>query len=383
MYAADQKGQDRFNNNGGPLYYIGNRNLSWPDMSGKLSIDRRPLNDDFDVILSNTSSRKFKRHIEPFSGSASLSLAAMELGLAQEYIINDSDKALINTLVLIRDKPNDVKQKYEYLVKEYSKAADKKQFFQDLINTYNAQTSIDEKSLILPFIINHSRGGTLYHDDRENLVYRDGYLKGGSVPGYLDEAPLSLESFKQEVDRISTLLKANKVTFMAGDFLLALSDMQAGDFVTLNPPYPETIRARSGNVAMYTELYPRTTLHNNIIATVEKMEEKGVTYYMTYGCHNPEMQAFVIPDPSGKPRHFLREVGGKNCAYGSGLDQVYMTSTFSIPTHVRSRIIPASDVLQGQELTGAEALKKFVQVAEGIAVTNAPAPASSAAPKVT
>jgi hypothetical protein len=81
-------------NHGGPLHYLGNRFLSLPDVSGHMCPDNTWLNEHFSIILFNNGGKKYKRCIEPLSGSASWSLAVMEVGLADEYIINDSDKIL-------------------------------------------------------------------------------------------------------------------------------------------------------------------------------------------------------------------------------------------------------------------------------------------------
>ncbi|WP_195913158.1 DNA adenine methylase, partial [Legionella pneumophila] len=99
-------------NHGGPLHYLGNRYLTLPDLTGHMSPDTSWLNEHFSVLLANNKGQKYKKAIEPFAGSASWSMAAMEVGLAEEYLINDSNKILIHTLQLIKDKPNLIKESY-------------------------------------------------------------------------------------------------------------------------------------------------------------------------------------------------------------------------------------------------------------------------------
>ncbi len=189
-------------NHGGPLHYLGNRFLSLPDISGHMHPDNTWLNEHFSIILFNNGGKKYKRCIEPMSGSASWSLAAMEIGLADEYIINDSDNILIDTLRLIRNKPDLVKKEYASLIQQYSDSLSKKKFFLDVINQYNQTPDQEKKSLILPFIINHSWGGILFHDGDNNIIYREGRLfEGKNSDHYLEEANLSLDMFIEEVDR--------------------------------------------------------------------------------------------------------------------------------------------------------------------------------------
>ena len=350
-------------NKGGPLYYIGNRNLTWPMQNGLMVVEKELLRDHFAVILENCKFKKFKRSYEPFAGSASWSLAAMELNLAEEYIINDSDEVLINTLRLIRDNPKEVKTRYISLVNEYYHSTFKKDFFLQIINSYNQAKSLNEKSLLLPFIVNHSWGGMIFHDNEGNVVYRDVNIRGKIVSeGCLDKASLSIEDFSEEVDKAAHLLKINKVVFNSGDFLYTLSDIQAGDFVAMNPPYPETMRARSEGVGMYTELYEADTLYKNIVSIIQKMESSNVEYYMTYGCHDPKLQKFIIKDEFNKLKHFFRISGGEGNIFGTSLDQMYFSSKYSIPASLRSKIIPAKDVLQDQELTTKEAVVNFKKI---------------------
>ncbi len=347
-------------NHGGPLHYLGNRFLSLPDVSGHMHPDNSWLNEHFSIILFNNSGKKYKRCIEPLSGSASWSLAAMEVGLADEYIINDSDKILINTLLLIRNKPELIKNEYASLIQQYNDSMSKKKFFLNKIDDYNQTSDQEKKSLILPFIINHSWGGILFHDGENNIIYCEGPLfEGKNADRYLEEPNLSLDMFIDEVDRVSKLFNANHVVFKNGDFLQVLSDMEQGDFIALNPPYPTNERSLADKTGMYTELYSPEKLHENIANLVNKMEDQGVHYYMTYGFYNPQFSQFVLVDNANKPKNYFRMLGYKDCVVGVVLDQMYFTSKFSIPNNLKSKVVLAQIVLDGKILASEEALSQY------------------------
>lgn len=367
MHIMTKSNEQLSKNKGGPLHYIGNKNLTWPMQNGRMLVEKELLNECFALILGNCQFKKFKRCYDPFAGSASWSLAAMELNLAEEYIINDSDEVLINILRLIRDDPKGVKSRYISLVSEYYHSIFKKDFFLQIINSYNEAKSLNEKSLLLPFIVNHSWGGMIFHDNEGNIVYRDVNIRGEIVSeGCLDKASLSNEDFSEEIERVAHLLKINKVIFRSGDFLHALSDIQAGDFVHLNPPYPETMRARLQGVGMYRELYEAEDLYKNIVSIIQKMENSDVGYYLTYGYHSPQLKKFIIKDEFNKLKHFFRMSGQEDSIFGIGLEQIYFSSKYFIPASLRSKIISAKDVLQDQELTAIEALATFKKVATDI-----------------
>ena len=170
--------------------------------------------------------------------------------------------------------------------------------------------------------------------------------------------------FIEEVDRISKLLNINHVVFKSGDFLPVISDMQPGDFIALNPPYPENERSLTDKTGMYIELYSPETLHEHVISVVKKMEDQGIHYYMTYGFYNPQLSQFVLVDNANKPKNYFRVLGYKNCAFGIGLDQMYFTPKFSIPNNLKSKVVPAQMVLDDKNLTQEEALSQYNRLSD-------------------
>lgn len=348
---------------GGPLHYLGNRFLTLPNKSGHMRADNNWLNELFSIIKHNNHGKKYRRAVEPFAGSASWSFAAMEVGLADEYIINDSNEILINTLHLIKETPQLIKQAYAVLIQQYDNAESKKDFFLGTIEHYNQTANHEEKSLLLPFIINHSWGGIIFYDSDCNILYCEGPLfEGQKAPRYLETASLSVSEVLQEVDRISILLNANKVVFKTGDFLQVMADIEMGDFIALNPPYPENERSITEKTSMYTELYTPEKLHENLENLIQRMEMEGIHYYMTYGFYNPKMSNFVLLDKEKNPRNYFRVLGYEDCAFGVGLDQMYFSTRFQIPENFKAQIISAVDVLEGRKLVPQDALINFNKV---------------------
>jgi site-specific DNA-adenine methylase len=344
---------------GGPLHYLGNRFLSLPDTSGHMRPDNSWLNEQFSVIQFNHC-EQYKRCIEPFSGCASWSIAAMERGLAERYVINDSDNILIGVLKLIKDNPELVKQHYALLESSFEKASSKKGHFLTTLNTYNSATDRQERALLLPFIINHSWSGILFHNDKGDILYREGPLfEGRTSERFLEKANLSIEEFNMEIDKVSRLFNENEVEFKSGDFLNVLTDIQPGDFIALNPPYPENERSVADKTGMYTELYSPEMLHENLQKLIETMEAQGIHYYLTYGFYNPSLSQYVFHDALGQPKNYFRVLGYEHCAFGIGLDQMYFTSKFSIPEHLNTKSIPAAKVLKERTLQPLEALREY------------------------
>ncbi len=141
----------------------------------------------------------------------------------------------------------------------------------------------------------------------------------------------------------------------------AISDIAIGDFVALNPPYPENERSLIEKIGMYVELYSPDQLLENLVNTIRKMDKAGIEYFMTLGFYNPLFSKFVLRDNSGKRRDFFRVMGHENCAWGMALDQMYLSPKLSVPGSLN--IIPADEVLNGKDLTPDEAFKSFNRIA--------------------
>lgn len=347
-----------FGSHSGPLHYFGNRRLSLPHTNGRMSVDSSWLRDSFEIITANKERRKFKRCFEPFAGSAAWSLTAMEYGLANEYHINDCNKVLINLFITIKENPDIIKETYSKLTKEFNNSKDKEKHYISTIEKHNTSNDY-QKCLFISFLINHSWGGMIFHDQVGNIVYREPTINGNKYSGVLNNATLSLETYCDEIDRVSKLLNTNNVHFHSMDFREALADIQEGDFVNLNPPYPENERSLSEKYGLYVEMYSREELHKNIHDLVKIMDSRKVTYFMSYGLHNPEMKKFVITNPKNKLRHYLRLIGTKNSIFGMWLDQWYFSRDITVPNTHNLNVFSADQVLEDRELTPKEALDLF------------------------
>lgn len=347
-------------NHGGPLHYLGNRFLSLPDISGNMHVDFSWLQDMFTILGANKKS--YVRCIEPFSGSASWTIAAMEAGIAKEYIINDSDEVLVNSHRLIKDFPDKIKQTYQTLFEQFT-SKDKKEVFLKAIDQYNQASHIEDKSLLLPFIINHSWGGMIFHDNANQLVYRNHEINGKEIPGFIERANLTLKEFFSEVDRVSKLFNSNKVAFESGDFNHVLQDISQNDLVILNPPYPENQTVHDGHSGMYLELYSQKSLFSKILEVINKMQALGTHYIMTYGFYDPQNEAFVLKDKTGEKTNYFRLIGYPDCAFGEALDQMYFSPNLAIPNSMKDKLASAEQMLGiNDSLSKSEILNKFKAV---------------------
>lgn len=348
-------------NLGGPLHYLGNVFLSQPDSSGHMRLDAEWVSTLLSIIQHSTRTKKYRRCIEPFSGCASFTTAAMEAGIAEQYIVNDSDKILILTLEYLKKHPDHVKENYALLEQKLYESTAKKAYFIQIIEAYNDAASNEEKALMLPFIINHSWSGMLFHDAKGDILYREGtFFQGKPLDIFLEEPSLSLKDFNEEVDRVSALFNRHPITFKSGDFFNVLTDISSDDFIALDPPYPENERSLIEKTGIYRELYPPVDLHNKLLALIKKMQDSGIHYYMSYGFYNPKFRNHVLLNDTQNPANYFRPLWHREHARIDRLEQLYFTSEFFIPPQLNRKIISAHQILEhGLDTTLEEAIARY------------------------
>lgn len=345
-------------NRGGPIQYLGCRNLTYPDFTGHMRSCNSWINKNFSLIVANTKGKKFGSWYEPFAGTASWTFNAMAVGLAEKYVINDCNIPLITTLKLLQKNPKAVKETYANLVKQFSTSSLPKDFFIETIEAYNKAQG-DAKALLLPFIFNHVWGGIVFYNDDEDIIYREPTFDGKTYPGYIEKANLSVETFFDEVDRISKLLNNNQVIFQTKDFLESIKDAKAGDFVAMNPPYPSNERSSSEKLSIYQELYGPRLLHDKLLGSVEQMEKQGIDYCLLYGRYEPNLNDFVLRDKANQPKNFFELVGYPQSIFGESLLQTYFSPNYTVPNGMHATFITAKEVLEDKMPTKQEALNRF------------------------
>lgn len=304
---------------GGPIHYLGNRLTKLPNQNGKMMPDRLWFNKM--LALLRACDRPIKRIIEPFSGSASFCLGMMEANMANEYIINDTNTALIEYLSCLKNNPSALVDSYSRLEYELKKNEGEKHFLLELIDTYN-NMDFYNRGLMLPFIVNHLWSGLIVTDKNQNIVY----IPPDDSDGILSNPILDSVIFEHEVKVANYQMNKYQVTLLNDDFECAILDINPNDFIMMNPPYPENMRNEESG--MYVEIHQPGVLHEKIIHAIEFFNQENSYYAMTYGFYNPEYSHYIIQ--SDKLQRFLYLIGGSDCAFGESLDQLYISSNIHL-----------------------------------------------------
>ncbi|HEY9598051.1 MAG TPA: DNA adenine methylase, partial [Cyanophyceae cyanobacterium] len=163
---------------------------------------------------------KVGRLVEPFAGTAAISIAASSKCIAQEFWINDLNKPLVKLLELIVEKPNEIADKYVHVWNEQHN--DSISHYLQVREEFNRT---NEPKLFLYLLARCVKGAVRYNSDGFFNQSPDKRRKGTRP-----------EKMRKNIEGVSRLLKG-KCKFTCLDYRDVLAEVQGNDLVYMDPPY--------------------------------------------------------------------------------------------------------------------------------------------------
>lgn len=174
--------------------------------------------------LASTILRYFPKNIdrliEPFAGSAAITIAAAASGFAECYIINDLNKPLAGLLKFIIETPNEVASSYENLWN--------KQCNNSIDHYYNVRDTFNQTQnpkLLLYLLARCVKGSVRYNLDGLFNQSPDKRRRGTNS-----------NTMRFNIIGMSRLLKG-KAIFYSLDYKEILLQAKKNDLVYMDPPY--------------------------------------------------------------------------------------------------------------------------------------------------
>lgn len=205
-------------------------------------------------ILASFWKPSFKRYVEPFAGSAALFFRLNP----ERAILGDINSALIEAYEIIRDRPDDVHRAVSKIRRSES------QYYKIRDQNPNRLKAFG-RAVRFVYLNRYCFNG-IYRtnmDGRFNVPYA--HTKPGVIP--------PIENFR----RCSALLQ--RATLKCGDFGAVLSEVKAGDFVYIDPPYAVESRR------IFREYDQREFSKRDLerLAThLENINRKGASFVLSY-----------------------------------------------------------------------------------------------------
>jgi DNA adenine methylase len=158
--------------------------------------------------------------VEPFAGSAALSIAAAHNCLSKKFLLNDINKPLMDLLSLIINNPEKISNEYRRLWNE--QLGDEKAFYNKVRDEFNKSK---QPELFLFLLARGVKASIRYNSNGFFNQSPDNRRKGKSP-----------SNMQRDLFAVSKLLKG-KVTIKSTDYREILHHVAKSDLIYMDPPY--------------------------------------------------------------------------------------------------------------------------------------------------
>lgn len=202
--------------------------------------------------------RKVERIVEPFAGTAAISIACYSKGIAKKYWLNDFNKPLSQLLELIVNNPEEITGFYAKLWNKQNK--DSIEHYYQVRKEFNRT---NDPKLFLYLLSRCVKGSVRYNTE-----------------GYFNQSPdkrrkgARPENMRKNIFGVSSLLKG-KAIFTSLDYKKLLPNIHKSDLVYMDPPYQGVCEDRDSRYFSGIDYY-------EFVKFLSNLNEKNVPYIISY-----------------------------------------------------------------------------------------------------
>jgi DNA adenine methylase len=212
--------------------------------------------------LASTILRYFpddtQRLIEPFAGSAAVSIAAAYTGKATQFLLNDLNKPLVDLWESIINKPESLAQLYEHL---WLAQLGRERRFYDLVRQRFNRTHHPYYFLYL--LARCVKASVRYNTSGEFNQSPDNRRKGRQP-----------EAMRHDILKTSSLFRG-KTSLTSVDYNYVLEQAKPRDLIYMDPPYQGVCTNRDSR-------YIRGMSFDNFVGSLDKLNTRDISYLLSY-----------------------------------------------------------------------------------------------------
>lgn len=259
--------------------------------------------------------RNTKRLIEPFAGSAAISLAAACSQQADSFLINDANVPLVALWKRIICAPQQIAEEYRHLWEEQQ--GQEQQYYYSVRDKFNKS---QEPHYLLYLLARCVKASVRYNSSGEFNQSSDN-RRCGTQPS----------TMQQNIFRASHLLR-DRTELRHGDYQAAIQAVTAEDVVYMDPPYQGVCGRRNPRYSSNLEL-------DDFVDALLLLNKKQISYIISYDGRTGE-KSFGVPLPDRlRLRHIEIKAGRSTQATLLGRDDQTYESLYFSPALV-SRLEP-------------------------------------------
>lgn len=250
---------------------------------------------------------KFRRLVEPFSGSGAMSLACAAKGRANRFWLNDLNKPLAELLNLIINRPEELADAYRELWRE--DAADALEHYYAVREKFNRTQDPTQFLYLLARCI---KGAVRYNSE--------GLFNQSPDKRRLGTRP---ETMRRNIMAVSLLLR-RKTVITSHDFRDVLTAAEPEDVIYMDPPYQGTSGERDSR-------YLAGLSFDDFVASLDQLNAGGLRYVISYDgrtgdkSHGEPLPAYL------RLTHIELEAGRSTQATLLGRDEATVESLYLSP----------------------------------------------------
>ncbi|HEY9831422.1 MAG TPA: DNA adenine methylase [Stenomitos sp.] len=248
-----------------------------------------------------------ERVVEPFTGTAAISIAAASKRICHRFWLNDINKPLMELLKLIIEEPHQIADAYADIWEKQN---------YDSINHYfeirQAFNKTNDPKLFLYLLARCVKGAVRYNSEGFFNQSPDKRRKGTQP-----------EKMRKNIEGVSALLK-NKCKFTCLDYREVLSDVKNTDFVYMDPPYQGVSGVRDSRYFSGIDF-------DDFVQAIEQLNRKGIAFAISYdGKRGNKNFGNTLPKKLGLKRIEI-EVGRSSQATLLGREEITVESLYLSP----------------------------------------------------
>ncbi len=258
--------------------------------------------------------KNIKRLVEPFAGTAAISVATSASQLTHSFWLNDLNKPLIELLELSIERPDEIADSYLELWNE--------QHTNSVAHYFEVRSKFNETNdpnLFLYLLARCVKGSVRYNSEGLFNQSPDKRRKGTRP-----------ETMRKNIAGVSSLLKG-KCQFTSLDYREVLEQVQEGDFIYMDPPYQGVCGNRDSR-------YLSGINFDDFVLALERLNRQGSAFAISYdGKLGDKAFGKVLPKSLNLERIEI-EVGRSSQSTLLGKEETTIESLYLSPSLSRSLI---------------------------------------------
>jgi len=255
------------------------------------------------AILSYIPANRYERLVEPFAGSAAVTLAAAYSKRCSSYVIGDALEPLIRLWQSVIENPKSIADQYEALWNRER---------QKPIAAYyevRAEFNVDREPAKLLYLLARCVKNAVRFNPAGEFNQSPDKRRTGTRP----------QTMRAELFAAHKIL-AGRCQGMHGDFLTMFLLARQGDFFYLDPPYQGTSDGRD-------QRYIAGVSRGRMIEALEILNDKRIPFVLSYDGFCGDRN-YGAPLPSTVAHRILLDVGRSSQATLNGRDDVTVESLY-------------------------------------------------------